>query len=221
MPRTLFERELHELQDGVLTLGSMTEQAIQRSVDALERSDLIASRQVVDDDPLINRKRFEIEEQCIHVIATQAPIASDLRAIVAVLNIVTDLERMADHAEGIGRINLMMTGHLQRPDLSHIPEMAEKAIKMLHGSLSAFVDKDVEAALAICEKDDEVDALYDAVYADVIGRMIADPSQVPTLTYVLWSAHNIERIADRATNICERVIFLVTGHMDELNVSRY
>lgn len=221
MARALFHRELQELQDDVLALGSMTERAIQRSVDALERADVALSRLVVEEDQQINHKRFEIEEKCIQVIATQAPLASDLRTIVAVLNIVTDLERMADHAEGIGRINLLMAGQVQRPALSHIPEMAERAIQMLHGSLSAFLDRDVEAAQRICTQDDEVDALYDAVYADAIGKMIADPRLVPVLTYVLWTAHNLERIADRATNICERVQFLVTGHMDELNVSRY
>ncbi len=221
MHRTLFEHELRQIQDEVLLLGSMTEKAIDSAVDALSRRDIVLSKQVIEDDIRINAKRFAIEDQCIQVMATQQPLATDLRTIVAVLSIVSDLERMADHAEGIGRINLLMVGEPYGQDLGHIPEMAAKARAMLHDSLTAFINRDVVAARTICMRDDEVDALYDTVYAVTINRMIQQPAAITPLTYHLWTAHNLERIADRATNIAERVMFLVTGRMDELNVSRY
>ncbi len=221
MVRTLFERELQQIQDEVLVLGSMTEKAIEGAVDALLRRDVELARRVIEDDPRINHRRFAIEEQCIHVMATQQPLATDLRALVAVLNIISDLERMADHAEGIGRICLLMVGEAYGQDFGHIPEMAAKARTMLHDSLTAFVNHDMDAARAVCMRDDEVDALYDTVYAVTINKMILEPAAITPLTYHLWTAHNLERIADRATNIAERVVFLVTGRMDELNVSRY
>src|SRR5215472_2532670 len=140
MHRTLLERELQEIQDDVLTLGSMTERAISNAIDALGRRDIALSKQVIENDPRINAKRFEIEDECIRVMATQQPLATDLRVIVAVLNIISDLERMADHAEGIGRINLLMVGEPYGHDLGHIPEMAQKAVAMLHDSLSAFLN---------------------------------------------------------------------------------
>jgi len=221
MHRTIFERELQQIQDDVLDLGSMTENAIERAVDALIRRDVILAKDVIENDQEINAKRFAIEDACIEVMATQQPLATDLRIIVAVLNIISDLERMADHAEGIGRIALLMVGEMQGQDFGLIPEMALKARAMLHDSLTAFVERDVSAAREVCVRDDEVDALYDTVYAVTINKMIGDPGAITPLTYHLWTAHNLERIADRATNISERVVFLVTGHMDELNVSRY
>jgi phosphate transport system protein len=221
MPRAQFENELRRIQDDVLLLGSLVDRATQDAVTALAQSDLNIARRVVEHDIDLNRKRFSIEEECIHVMATQSPIATDLRVLVAVLNIITDLERMGDHAEGIGRITLLMVGEPYGQDLGHIPEMAEKARGMLRDSLTAFVNRDVDAAQAVCARDDEVDALYDTVYATVINRLVQQPALITPLTYLLWTAHNLERIADRATNIAERVVFLVTGHMDELNVSRY
>ncbi len=221
MPRIVFEQELQHIQDGMLLLASMVDDAISESIEALAGSDLRRARQVVEHDREINRKRFLIEEECIHIVATQQPLATDLRIIVAVLHIITDLERMGDHAEGIGRITLLMVGEQYRDNLGHIREMADKARAMLRDSLTAFVERDSAAAAAICNRDDEVDALYDTVYATAINHMVQQPMLIATQTHLLWTAHNLERIADRATNIAERVVFLVTGHMDELNVSRY
>lgn len=221
MLRTTLDRELRELQDGVLLLGSMTEKAIERAMDALQRRDLLLARQIIRGDRDINARRFAIEEQSILVMATQQPVAADLRVIVAVLNIVSDLERMADHAAGIARISLLMEGESYSYDLGHIPEMAVKACAMLHDSLTAFVERDVNAAQLVCSRDDEVDSLYDTVYAVTFNVMVREPAAIVPLTYHLWTAHNLERIADRATNIAERVAFLVTGRMDEMNVSHY
>jgi len=221
MTRDLFKAELRQLQDDVLTLGSMTEKAILDAMESLRDGDVEWSRQIIADDDRINRKRFEIEERTISVIATQQPMATDLRALVSVLYIITDLERMADHAEGIARINTMMEPEPLPRKLGYIPAMADRAVAMLRDSLKAYIDQDVEAARQICHADDEVDRLQDSVYEEAFRAMVADPSTIQRYTYLLWTAHNLERIADRCTNVCERVIYTVTGHMDELNVSNY
>lgn len=221
MTRELFDRELAELRDGVLALGSMAEKAILDALEALRHADKTASERIIENDAEINRKRFAIEERALFVIATQQPMAADLREIISVLYIVIDLERIADHAEGIARINLMMGDEPIPRDLGYIPAMGEKTVGMLRDSLNAYMNDDAAAARVICDADDEVDRLQDAVYDQCIKAMIADPSTIERNTYVLWTAHNLERIADRCTNICERVIFKVTGRMEEINVSKY
>jgi phosphate transport system protein len=221
MTRELFEKKLRELQDDVLVMGSMVEKAILRSVEALRNRDTSLSGAVVRDDMLINAKRYEIEEKCIHTIALQAPMAADLRVIVAILFIANELERMADHAEGIGRINLMLGDEpLPRP-IGDIIEMSTITQDMLRRALTAFVERDDEAARLICDEDDAVDNLYDSSYHQLIQEMIKNPGEVQRITYLIWTSHNLERIADRVTNICERVIFMVTGQLEEINVSRY
>ena len=219
--RVTFDRQLQSLQDDVLLLGSMVEKAVERSVDALSRRDLELARRVIDDDNQIDAKRWEIEERAIQLIATQQPMAGDLRAIASVMNIVTDLERMADHAEGIGKIVLMHGDQPLLKPLIDIPRMAEQACSMLRRSIEAFIRRDAEAAVAIANEDDLVDALYDQVYRELLTFMIEDPHTIQRATWLLWTAHNLERIADRATNICERVVYLVTGRMEEINVSKY
>lgn len=221
MTRQLFEQKLREMQDDVLIMGSMVEKAIQRSIDALRARDVVLSNAVVADDVLINAKRYELEEKAIHAIALQQPLAGDLRIIVAVLFIASELERMADHAEGIGRINLMLGDEpLPRP-LGDISEMANRAIEMLRRALTSFVDRDAQLARQICDEDDEIDQLYDRSYHDLIQEIVKTPADVQRITYLIWTSHNLERIADRVTNICERVIFMVTGALEEINVSRY
>jgi phosphate transport system protein len=221
MTRDLFKAELRQLQDDVLTLGSMTEKAILDAMESLRDGDVEWSRRIIADDAKINRKRFEIEDRTIAVVATQQPMATDLRALVSVLYIITDLERIADHAEGVARINTMMEPEPLPRKLGYIPAMADRAVAMLRDSLKAYIDLDVDAARQICHADDEVDRLQDSVYEEAFRAMVADPSTIQRNTHLLWTAHNLERIADRCTNICERVIYTVTGHMDELNVSNY
>jgi len=221
MTRDLFKAELRQLQDDVLTLGSMTEKAILDAMESLRDGDVEWSRRIIADDAKINRKRFEIEDRTIAVVATQQPMATDLRALVSVLYIITDLERIADHAEGVARINTMMEPEPLPRKLGYIPAMADRAVAMLRNSLKAYIDLDVDAARQICHADDEVDRLQDSVYEEAFRAMVADPSTIQRNTYLLWTAHNLERIADRCTNICERVIYTVTGQMDELNVSNY
>ncbi len=219
--RATFDRQLLGLRDDVLILGSMVDKAIDRSVEALKRRDRNESEIIISDDFKINRKRFEIEEKCLLLLATQQPIASDLRVIAAALNIITDLERMGDHAEGLAKINLLMGNEPPLKPLVDIPHMADKARDMLKRSLDAFVARNAEAARALADEDDEVDALYNRVYKDLLEYMIKDPSTIQRATYLLWAAHNLERIADRVTNICERIVFMVTGRMEETNVSKY
>ena len=221
MTRELFEKRLREMQEDVLILGSMVEKAIQRSVEALRTRDHDLSNAVITDDAAINAKRYEIEEKCIHTIALQQPMAADLRVLVAILFIATELERMADHAEGIGRINLMLGDEQLPPPINDIIEMGRMAGDMLRRSITAFVERDDAAARLICDEDDKIDALYDSSYHALIQQMIRVPADVQTITYLIWTSHNIERIADRVTNICERIIFMVTGQLEEINVSRY
>ena len=221
MPREGFHRRIKELERDILHMGEMVIDAINRSVEALKSLDAQAAQQVVDNDEKVNSMRWRLEDKCVDLIATQQPVASDLREIVATLSIIRDLERMGDYAEGIGKIVLLHGNQpLVRP-LVYVPQMAEKAISMLRRSLDAFVNRDAQTARAICAQDDEVDKLYDQAYHDLLNRMIEDPSVVTRATYLIWALHNVERIADRATNIAESVVYLVTGTPGELNVSRY
>ena len=219
--RSGFDRELRRLQDEVLILGSMVENSINRALDALNRRDLDAASRVVQEDDAIDRKRLEIEERCINLMATQQPIAGDLRVLMTMLHISVELERMGDYAEGIAKISLMMGEEPPLKPLIDIPLMADKATDMLRRGLDALVQRDTAASFKICDDDDEVDSLYDQVYRDLLAYMIDDPRTIQRATYLLWVAHDLERIADRATNVAERVIFLVTGKMSEINVSKY
>jgi len=219
--RTTFHKRLREIQDDVLVMGSMVEKAIARSIEALKNRDLDLAHQVIDDDQKVNQERFEIEEKCIQLIATQQPMASDLRIIIAVLNIVTELERIGDHAEGIAKITVIIGDEPPLKPLIDIPRMAEKTSDMLHRSLDAFVNRDADAAKQIIAEDDEVDNLYDQVFRELLTFMIEDPKTITRATRLIWVAHNLERSADRVTNICERAVFVVTGKMEELGASKY
>jgi len=221
MTRTAFERQLAEIQEEMLVLGGMVEAAIERGMEALRNRDVDLARVIIADDLKINDKRYDIEEKCLEVMATQQPLASDLRVIVSVLHIIVDLERMADHAEGIAKIAIMLADQAPLKPYIDLPRMAEVATRMLMDSLQAFKDRDAGRARAICDMDDEVDALYDRVYRELVEFMIKDPGTIERATHLTWVAHNLERIADRVTNICERVVYLVEGKIRELNVSTY
>jgi phosphate transport system protein len=216
-PRETFDRKLQLLQDEVLVLGSMVEEAITESVDTLKRRDMEGSQRLIAEDRLINEKRFAIEADALVLIATQQPMASDLRTLAAVLEITTELERIGDYAKGIAKINLMMGDKPLIKPLIDIPLMAEKARDMLHQALKAFVQQDVELARAIPARDDEVDALYNQVYRELLTYIMADPRTINQATHLLWVAHNLERAADRVINLCERVVFTVTGKMMEMD----
>ncbi len=221
MPRVDFDQHLNLLEQEVVFLAGIVEKSINRAVDALKSRDLESSRQVVMDDDYIDQKRFEIEDRCVDLIATQQPMARDLRAIIALLHIVVELERMGDYAEGIAKISLAIGDNALLKPLIDIPRMAEKATVMLRDSIDSLLSRDIVKAHQVCQADDEVDDLYDQVYRELLQFMIHDPQTIQRATYLLWVSHDLERIADRATNIAERVVFLVTGKMVETNVSRY
>ena len=220
-PRAEYDRELRELQADMLTLGGMVEKAIARSLDALRNRDHVLADQVVKDDDIIDEQRFDLEEKCIDIIARQQPLAGDLRILITVLHVAVELERMGDYAEGIAKISIQMGTEPPLKPLIDIPRMADRATDMLKRSLDAFVNRDVDAAHEICDDDDEVDALYDQVYRELLVYMAEDPTAIRRATYLLWVAHDLERIADRTTNIAERVIFMVTGKLTETKVSTY
>ncbi|MDA0770619.1 MAG: phosphate transport system regulatory protein PhoU [SAR202 cluster bacterium Casp-Chloro-G4] len=215
MPRTDFDRDLRMLQDELLLQGSMTEKAIAKSITALKRRNAEVAQEVIDEDDIIDQKRFEIEERCIDLIATQQPLAGDLRILITVLHVTGELERMGDYAEGIAKISLMMGNEPPLKPLIDIPRMADKSMDMLRRSLDAFVNRDVVASMGIMTEDDEIDDLYEQVFRELLTYMMADPGAVKRATHLLWVAHDLERIADRTTNIAERVIYLVTGKLTE------
>lgn len=217
MPRESLERELERLEDEILEMGAQVEKSLMESVEMLKQRDLEGSRRVMAQDRAINQKRFAIENECLVTVATQQPMASDLRVIAAILHINDELERMGDYAKGIGKISLMIgTRPLIKP-LIDIPRMAEKASSMLRRSLQAFAQRDVAMARAIPAEDDEVDALFDQVNRELLTYIMSNPSLMEQANLLLWVAHNLERTADRVTNICERVIFTVTGQLVEID----
>jgi len=219
--RTIFHKKLREIQDDVLAMGSMVEKATSRSIEALKERDIEKARAIIADDLKINRKRFNIEEKCVQLIATQQPMASDLRTIICVLNIITEIERIGDHAEGIAKIVVMIGDEPLLKPLIDIPRMAEKVNDMLHRSLDALINHDADTAKQIVSEDDEVDNLYDQVFRELLTFMAEDPKTITRATRLIWVAHNLERSADRVTNICERVVYMVTGKMEEMNISKY
>jgi phosphate transport system protein len=215
--RTSFHRELERLQNEVLVLGSMVESATLRAVDSLRERDVAAAHAIEAEDALLNRKRFEIEEAALLLMATQQPMASDLRRLAAIVHIVTDLERMGDYAAGIARICVQIGDEPLIKPLIDIPRMADKATSMLRRALDALMERDTAAAEAIAREDDEVDALYQQVYRELLMLMLANPRTIDQATHLLWVAHNLERVADRVQNICERVVFVSTGRMQEFS----
>ncbi len=202
-------------------MGSMVEKAISRSIEALKNRDLKQANQIIADDRKINEKRFEIEETCIQLIATQQPMAGDLRTLISVLSVISELERIGDHAEGIAKIVVMIGDEPPLKPLIDIPRMAKKTIDMLHRCLESLMNCDENSAKSIAAEDDEVDQLYNQVYRELVSYMVEDPKTITRATRLLWVAHNLERCADRVTNICERVIFTVTGKMCEIGASKY
>ena len=197
-------------------LGSMVEQAVIDSVEALKKRDIKASEKIFQEDRAINGKRFEIENKLMILIATQQPMAHDLRLLASTMEIISELERMGDYAKGIANINIRMGDASLLKPLIDIPRMAQKGADMLHRSLTAFVTEDVEAAKNLPIEDDEVDALYNQIYRELMTFVIADPKNIERANWLLWVAHNLERFADRVTNICERTVFIATGVMTEI-----
>ncbi len=219
--RTVFHKKLRDLQAEVVIMGRMVCNAIQLSVEALKCRDLDLARQIVEDDQKINDKRFEIEDHCIGLMATQQPLASDLRIMVAVLNIISELERIGDYAAGISQIAILMGDEPPLKPLIDIPRMAHMAVDMLQRSLDAFIILDAEAAREVCQEDVMVDQLLNQINRELLVFMMEDPKTITRATRLIWVAQNLERSADRATNIAERVVFVITGKMEEIEAAQY
>lgn len=216
--RSVFDHKYAHIRDNILRMGQLLDQAIERAMLALHNQDDQLAQQVVHDDTVINTLRFTVEEECLQLIATQQPAASDLRAIIAAMNFVTDLERMADHATGIAK-TVHRLGHdpLLRP-VTDLDAMAALARTMLKRALDAFLAHDMATAKALAQEDDKIDQYYRQIFDALLATMRTDPSTVARATYLIWCAHCLERIGDRATNLAERVIFMTTGMMEELNL---
>jgi len=219
MLRKTFESDIKQLKDELLLMGSMVEQQTLDAVEALKKRDLEAARRIYAADARINEKRFAIENQVMILIATQQPMAHDLRLLASILEVSAELERMGDYAKGMATINVRMGDEPLLKPLIDLPRMAQIAASMLHRALAAFVNEDAETAKAIPEEDDEVDALYNQVYRELMTFVMKDPKTIDRANYLLWAAHNLERMADRVTNICERAIFIVTGEIKEIDSS--
>jgi phosphate transport system protein len=214
--RGLLDKELDQLREHLIKMSDMVQKAIMGSVEALKQRDVEAAKKIIDDDEKINKLRYKVERLGVVAIATQQPMASDLRTIIAAMHTAIEMERMADHAAGIAEIVKEVAKEPLLKPLVDVPRMAVIACEMLQGAIEAFISGDVDAAKAIAKRDSEVDDLYDQVLRELLTYMIQDPSSVQRATYLLWSAHGLERIADRVTNVCERVLFMETGKFKEL-----
>ena len=217
MTRETLDRKLQELSDEVLLLGSMVEQATLGAVRALKERDLAKSQSIYDGDKQINDLRFQLEERTITLIATQQPMARDLRLLTSILEVITELERMGDYAKGIGRINMNLGAESRLKPPADLMQMAEIGVDMLHRALEAFVTGDEALARAIPEEDDRVDDLFNKVQSELLAGMHEQPDEIEDVNHLLWACHNLEGLADRVTNICERTLFITTGVLLELD----
>jgi phosphate transport system protein len=213
--RANLDRQMHHLQDEVLLLGSMVEQATIQAISAFRNRDLKAAHLIYDHDKIINEKRYAIENAILIIMATQQPMAHDLRELAAYLEVAGELERMGDYAKGICKV-LMRLGNTPIPiPITDIERMAELGLGMLHDALGAFISENPSIASQIPKRDDEVDLLYSRVYHSLVSAMIANPEIIDHANHLMWVAHNLERLADRVSNICERTVFIATGELLE------
>jgi phosphate transport system protein len=208
---------IHQLQDEVLLLGSMVEQALILAADTLKRRDVDGAAQIVRDDTRINEKRFAIENSILTLMATQQPIAHDLRLMAAMLEVSTELERIGDYAKGIAKTTMILEDVEMPIPIREFSAMTEQVASMLHRALSAFVKDDATQAHAIPREDARVDELYLQIYRTLVATMVAHPDLIDPINHLLWVDHNLERAADRVTNICERTVFTATGELLELD----
>lgn len=210
-------QDLQKLQDELLLMGSMVTQALAESLDALKRQDLAVAKQLITNDRTINAKRYKIEEDCLILIATQQPMARDMRLLAGIMEISSELERIGDYAKGIAKITHYIGKEPLIKPLVHMPQMCDIVVEMLRSSLDAYIAQDIVAARAIPQRDDAVDALYNTINRELIDIILKNPNRIDHANYLSWAAHNLERAADRVSNICERIIYTVTGEFVELD----
>ena len=217
MTREHYDQQLRGLQDDLLRLASLVESAIARSIVALQHQDVEEARRIIAEDDVIDRRQYALEDKALLPIARQAPMAADLRLISAVISIASELERIGDYAEGIAKITIRGANEPLLTSLGDLPRMAEQALRMLREALDAFVSRDVAAARRLATDDNEIDSLTSRIQDDLLGHMLRDPRTIERAIHLIFVAHNVERVADRTTNIAERLIFLVTGEIVDLN----
>jgi len=215
--REHYDQQLRGLQDDLLRLASLVESAIARSITALQHQDVEEARRIIAEDDIIDRRQYALEDKALLLIARQAPMAADLRMISAVISIASELERIGDYAEGIAKITIRGANEPLLTSLGDLPRMAEQALRMLREALDAFVSRDVAAARLLATEDNEIDSLTSRIQDDLLGHMLRDPHTIERAIHLIFVAHNVERVADRTTNIAERLIFLVTGEIVDLN----
>lgn len=217
MTRNYFDKELQELHHAMLKMCTVVEEALINSVYALKNQDVKMAQAVQDGDDLIDKMEFDIEDKCLKLIALQAPMAKDLRFIATALKIITDLERIADHAVDIARITIRLADEKYIKELIDIPRMGEIATKMVKESIDAYVKQDIEKAKEVAKMDDEVDALHKQIFRELLLIMMEDPKKINQATNFLFVSKYLERIGDHVTNICERIIYTVTSEHTNLN----
>lgn len=216
MTRSVLDQQLTTIRDNILRLGSMVDTAIDKAMRALSTRDMALAEEVITGDTEINQLRYAIEEEALLVLATQQPAASDLRAIIAAVHLAVELERMGDHAAGIARLveRMEVEGEEEIDTLHKLPKMAKRARKMLEQGIEAYMNRDVELARSLVSRDAKIDKHYNKLFQESLAEMV-DPDYIRRATYLLWVGHNLERIGDRATNIAERIIFMVTSELTE------
>jgi phosphate transport system protein len=217
MPRDAFHQELREIEEMVIQMGSLVESSIARAMQALLRHDTLLAEEVRREDGMINELQRSTRNRCISVMARQAPVARDLRELTTMLLVINELERMGDHAVGIARQVTRITEMQPLPTLGDLSEMAKLVEEQVRRGIQAFIDVNVQEARDVCAKDDEIDHLHSAIFTDLLSRMAGGSADVQLATSLLFATHDLERIGDRVTNICEDVVYMVTGEIEELN----
>jgi phosphate transport system protein len=212
--RVTLDNELEELNADIVRLGSMADVAVEQAMEALYTRDTELALQVEQEDALINDLRFQVEEKCLLVLATQQPVAGDLRTVVTTIHVATELERIADHAAGIARLVGRLEDEPEFDTLHKLPKMAKRARKMLNESVTAFIERDAESAQEMVRRDDKMDKQYRRLFTETLEEM-RDDDYIRRATFLLWVGHDLERIGDRTTNIAERVVFMTTGEFVE------
>jgi len=214
--RTELDLELNQLRDMLFRMEGLVSEALGRGIDSLKRRDADLARQVIAGDDVINQMRYDVEQFCVSTIATQQPVATDLRTILAAVHIAVEMERMGDHAAGVAKVTLQICDEPLLKPLIDLPRMAVIAVEMLHTRVQAFMDSDAEMARRIIDRDDEVDALHDQIFRELLTYMLEDPTTIRRATHLIWASHAVERFADRATNIAERILFVTEGQLEDL-----
>jgi phosphate transport system protein len=213
--RSLLDKELTHIRDNIIRLGDMVDKAIEKAMEAMDSRNVALAQAVVAADEEVNLLRYQIEQECLRVLATQQPAAVDLRTVIAAIHLTVELERIGDHASGIARLVARLGREEEIDSLHKLPKMAKRARQMVHEGITAFINRDAALAHAMIKQDDKIDKQYKRLFRETVEEM-KDEAYIRRATFLLWIGHNLERIGDRATNIAERVIFMVTGEFVEV-----